>query len=257
MKSWISLFILLLVACATSQAQQRIGLGESANGKLDTGSQTMEDGRYYDLYRYDSPGNETILLRLISDDFDAYLMVGILKDGTFMVMDENDDGPEDTNSLLEVRLQDEGTYYVRASSLDAGETGDYTLSLTPSFRMSPEIDISSLRQIAIPGQLNGQLTEESPTLPDDSHYEDIVIQGVPNTTVTIGLFSSDFDTYMEIGKVTERYFESLDSNDDCGEEDTNSCITFTFADNGVYVIRANSFGSGETGSFRLTVTPLK
>ena len=76
MKTWISLFVILLVASATSQAQQRIGLGESANGKLDIGSQTMEDGRYYDLYRYDSPGNETILLMLMSDDFDAYLMVG-------------------------------------------------------------------------------------------------------------------------------------------------------------------------------------
>jgi hypothetical protein len=253
MKTWISLFVILLVASATSQAQQRIGLGESANGKLDIGSQTMEDGRYYDLYRYDSPGNETILLMLMSDDFDAYLMVGTLEDGKFMLIDENDDGPEDTNSLLEVRLQEEGTYYVRASSLDVGETGGYTLRMTPSFRMTTMLDITSLRQIAINGQLNGQLTEESPILDDDSHYEDIVIQGVPNTTVTIGLFSSDFDTYLEIGKATEGYFESLDSNDDCGEEDTNSCITFTFQDDGVHIIRVNSFEGGQTGLFALFV----
>ncbi|MEN9839089.1 MAG: hypothetical protein RL177_568, partial [Bacteroidota bacterium] len=111
-----------------------------------------------------------------------------------------------------------------------------------------------LRVIDIDSELTGTFTVDTPTLDDDSHFEDIVIYGVPNTSIVIRLISDEFDSYLELGRFENGDFASIEINDDCIENDKNSCITYTFEDDGVYVIRANTLGGGETGDFQLTVT---
>lgn len=261
MKTTVALLLVLLSLSTTAQAQQRIGLGQSIQGKLDSGSLKMEDGSFYDMYRYDSPGNETIRVTLTSTDFDAYLVVGTLENGEFTTLNSDDDGAGGTDSQLDIYLATAGTYHVRANALSEGEMGDYMLRIETSVDVIPTYptyDITSLRQITVNargnGMLNGQLTSDSPMLDDESHYEDIIIIGEPGTTMRISLISEEFDAYLQIGEVTSGTFESLASNDDCEEEDTtNSCLTHTFEEGGTYIIRVNTLGSGETGVFGLFI----
>jgi hypothetical protein len=77
---------------------------------------------------------------------------------------------------------------------------------------------------------------------------------VPGSSIVIRLLSDDFDSYLEFGRMEDGDFASIEINDDCVEDDTNSCITFTFEDDGQYVIRANTLTGGETGAYRLSVT---
>lgn len=246
MKSVLSLFILALVFVSGLSAQQRIRLGQSIEGELDSGSLKLDDGSYYDLYRYDSPGNETVVVVLESDDFDAYLMVGTLNDGTFTSMDMDDDGAGGTNSRLEVRLEKAGTYYFRANTIAADETGSYTIRLSASDSAPTD------RMLTLGQRVSGTLTASSLTASDDTYYDAYLIRGVPNTTVSISLESDDFDAYLVIGLPGDD-FESIESDDD-GAGGTNSRLVYTFPDSRIYEIRANTLSEGETGSYTLSIS---
>lgn len=246
MKSIFTLFLLSLVVVGSVSAQQRIRLGQSLQGQLDTGSLKLDDGSYYDLYRYDSPGNETVVLVLESDDFDAYLMVGTLNDGTFTSMAMDDDGGGGTNSRLEVALEKAGTYYFRANTFEVDQTGSYTI------RLSALDSAPSGRMLTLDEHVSGTLTSNSLTASDESYYDAYLIRGVPNTTVTITLESFDFDAYLVIGLAGDD-FESLGSDDD-GAGGTNSRLVFTFNDSAIYEIRANAYSTGEAGSYSLTIS---
>lgn len=240
---------ILLLAASNSTAQQRITMGQSMQGKLDAGSLKLDDGSSYDLYRYDSPGNETIVILMESADFDTYLSLGQLQDGAFTQLASDDDGAGGTNSRIEHRITMAGTYLIRANSLEAGEAGSYTLRLHRTTSSAPSATIS------VGQSLGAFFNSDSALLDDGSHFAEYTIIGVPGLTVDIILESNDFDTYLWIGTLTNGEFENIETNDDGEDEEdgTNSKITFTFADRRTYVIRANTYEAGETGAYTLRV----
>ena len=69
---------------------------------------------------------------MASDDFDTIVSFGRWVGQTFEEMEANDDGPDGTNSLLEVRVPRDGDYAIRAGALGAGVVGDYSISVTRS-----------------------------------------------------------------------------------------------------------------------------
>ncbi len=381
MKSLISLFILLVVATTTLDAQQRITMGQTIQGILDSGSLKLDDGSYYNLIRYDSPGNETIVILYQSPDFDTYLMLGTLNDGAFESIASDDDGGGGTDSRIEHTLTNAGTYYIRANTLGADETGSYTLSLqrggasapvtatrtsTGSIRNLPigetiseeltsdnemlqdssyaqryrvqlaagqQVQITlqgddfdaylmllddegtivakdddsaggtdarinytsaktgphiiivnslgkqeegafalfvehiggpqagdesepelTIRPITIGQTVTGTLSAISPVLDDGTFYDVYTFTGVPNTTITIQLESSDFDSYLTLGSFSDQELTQLESDDDSGGG-TNSLITYLIPDSGFYVIRVNTLSQGESGTYKLSVMP--
>ena len=103
--------------------------GETVRGELQEGDAELEDGRFYDAYAYTGRAGETLRVQLQSDGFDTYVIVGRMVDGEFQEIGSNDDaeGGEDLNSLLDVELPEDGRYIIQATSFSPGSEGAYEL----------------------------------------------------------------------------------------------------------------------------------
>jgi hypothetical protein len=118
------------VAPAETASREPIRVGETATGELSDADAVRDDEQYYDYWVYESRGDERLTVRLTSEAFDAFLEFGRLDGESFLAIESNDDGPDGTDSELEVSLSSSGTYVIRASSYEAGRTGPYRVQVT-------------------------------------------------------------------------------------------------------------------------------
>jgi CHAT domain-containing protein/tetratricopeptide (TPR) repeat protein len=98
-----------------------------------------------------------------------------------------------------------------------------------------------------PVSITGRLDQNSPTLPDGSHYQEHTFEGRAGDQIAIELSSDEFDAYLILkspdGKVI--------AQNDNGVSGINSTIVITLPTTGVYIILANTYGAGATGSYQL------
>jgi hypothetical protein len=115
----------LLTAGAASA--QTISVGQTVSGQITSSDPSLPDGSGYDCWVFTAAaGNYTVDYR--SGDFDAFVAVGKGRDCALSESDSNDDGDEGLDSHLEFAT-DGGPWFIRANTLEGGETGDYTLTL--------------------------------------------------------------------------------------------------------------------------------
>jgi len=116
-----------LLTAGTATAQS-ISVGQTVSGTISTSDAIVEeDGSHYDCWVFTAAaGNYTVDYR--SDAFDAFVGVGRGSDCTVPVEFYNDDGAASLDSHLEFAT-DGGTWFIKANTLEGGETGDYTLTL--------------------------------------------------------------------------------------------------------------------------------
>jgi hypothetical protein len=250
MRHLIILLASAALAASTAMAQPRLMIGQVQNGTLGPDSEKLEDGSSYDLYRYESPGGETIVILMESADFDTFLSLGRIEYGAFTQLASDDDGGGGTNARIEHTIVAAGTYLIRANSWMSDETGSYSILVN---RAEPSPAIVERTPIRVGQSVAGRFTTDTPTLEDGSHFAEFTLAGSEGQTVEIQLTSDDFDAYLWVGILVDGLFESIEVNDD-GEDGTNARILFTFPDNQTYVIRANTLNEGETGSFTVRVT---
>jgi hypothetical protein len=229
------------------QAQtQTIAIGQTVRSTIATSDPKLDDGSHYDAWRLRGQANTRVEIVMESADFDAYLKIseGEAKEE----MDSDDDGAGGTNARLVVTLQDKD-YVISANTLSADETGNYTLRVTSLGPPAPP-------RAAVPltgNRVTGVLNTSDPVASDETYYDDYRYTAQARESVTIDLASTDFDAYLEVGRMSGDSFESLKTNDD-GADGTDSRIEFTFPSAGDYIIRANTLTAGETGSYTLTLT---
>lgn len=105
-------------------------VGETARGTLSETDATADDGSYYDAYRFQAKEGETLVITMVSNDFDAFLILGREQDsGRLNALASDDDGLSDTHSRLEWTAPSDGTYVVRAGSFAQREEGEYALRI--------------------------------------------------------------------------------------------------------------------------------
>ncbi len=101
----------------------------TVTGTLDSDDpKLLTDGTYYEEHELELEEGQTVELTLTSDDFDAYLIVHS-PDGEVL---SDDDGAGGMNSRLLIFADAEGTWRVFANTYEAGETGDYELTISTS-----------------------------------------------------------------------------------------------------------------------------
>ncbi|HEX6038342.1 hypothetical protein [Longimicrobium sp.] len=105
--------------------------GQTVTGALASGDAELDDGRLHDAYSYTGRAGERIRISMSSDEFDTFIVLGRMVDGEFQELESNDDaeGGEGTNSVLEVELPDDGRYIIQATSFAADSEGDYRLTV--------------------------------------------------------------------------------------------------------------------------------
>ena len=102
----------------------------------------------------------------------------------------------------------------------------------------------------------GAITTESATMTENLYFLDLYrISGAAGDRFAITMESDAFDSYLEVGRMTDGRFEQLAANDD-GGDGVNSRLVFTLPQAGDYVVRARTFGAGDTGAYRIVADRL-
>ena len=100
------------------------GLSGSESGSLAGGDCTIpSDGSLVDLYAFRLSSETDLRITLTSDDFTPYVL---LYDDNVNLIDQEGAEPGDDSVTLDYLFND-GLFVVAANSLDAGETGRYTI----------------------------------------------------------------------------------------------------------------------------------
>lgn len=92
-------------------------------GSLEHGMPEFDDGSYYDEYGIEVVKGIRYTFELISDDFDAYLLV----EGPSIDLENDDAHDNTTHARISFVAPESGDYLVTVTSYDGGEIGDYVL----------------------------------------------------------------------------------------------------------------------------------
>lgn len=117
---------------------QSLEVGQFVVADITADDPRLEDGTSHDCWVFPSgPAGGTYTVRVASHLFDPVVDVGPGRDCTAQIHDGNDDDPDGgSNSHLQFAA-DGGPWFVRVSTVDPGETGQYRLNLeaggTPGF----------------------------------------------------------------------------------------------------------------------------
>lgn len=103
-------------------------IGRAVNATLASGDDTLRSGEFTDTYRFQAQAGDRIRIDMSSQALDSYVIL-VAPSGA---QEENDDGPAGVgDSVLETQLTESGEYAVIATSYSAGETGAYSLRVSP------------------------------------------------------------------------------------------------------------------------------
>lgn len=143
-----------LAAAGAASAQSNIRVGQTVNGSLAASDPKLSsDDSSYDCYVFQAQAGSWYQVDYKSSAFDAFVAVGQGRNCAVDATEANDDGPDGLNSQLVFQTETGGTWFIRANSLEAGETGAYTLALAngtaPAGLGSSEDEDSVFQYLAI------------------------------------------------------------------------------------------------------------
>ena len=244
---------LVFLACSAGAA---LAQSSSINtGTLTSGDTTLESGEYYDDYEIETEEGDEIIAVLTSYDFDPYL---ILIPPVGDQVDNDDFGGSGDVSLIEVPVDEPGTWKVRVTTYESGETGNYALMMGTRVADGDDVgEEEGPEEFTVKGTIDldvpveGTLGSDDPARAvDGSYYEAYALEAAPGTEVVITLESSEFDPYLVLVDPSGAIDQS---NDDAEEGSFDSRIEATLAEGGRWLIVANTLEPEEVGSYRLTV----
>lgn len=243
--------------------------GENKSSSLDSGDRALGDGSYFEAWFFEGRAGQRVTITMRSGAFDTFLAVG-RHNGDVIETNDDYEGSASTNSQIAIELPADGMYMIRANSLEAAKTGEYTLTLeggsggpanigkgnTGGATMTAEqvlgMPVNRSRMLQSAQQVSGSLDASDNKLTDDSYFEVYYVELAAGQTVTVTMRSGAFDTYLSIG--SQGSAEAAESNDDMEEGNTDSRVTYTASTAGTYVIIANSLEAGKTGDFTVVAT---
>jgi len=100
--------------------------------------------------------------------------------------------------------------------------------------------------------VTGSLALSDARLSDGSHYDLWTYQGRRGERIQISMESNDFDPYLMLGREAGGRRTILQEDDD-GGAGLNSLLIAELPEDGEYVIVANSYAGGETGTYTLRI----
>lgn len=226
-----------------------IAFGQTVTGELaETDNVDDEADRFFDVWTFTGRTGQRVTIRMESEDFDAYLVLGRMRNDEFVTIATDDDGGEDTNARLSTVLAEDGQYLIRATSYSEA-TGAYTLRADERGARAP----APPRPIRAGQRMRSELDDDDPVLEaDGSFYELWSYRGRAGERLAIRMDSEAFDTYVTFGRMQNDEFEEIARMDD-GGQGTNTLLELTLREDAEYLIRANSLRAERTGPYTLLV----
>ncbi|MEK6767919.1 MAG: PPC domain-containing protein [Gemmatimonadota bacterium] len=245
---FLSLLALLSAAPALAQGPRAITVGQTVTDSL-TGRDPVGRSRHspYHLWTLEGRRGQKLVIDLMSDDFDPYL---VLRDEEGYVVGSDDDSGEDNNSRIHAILPRDGRYRIVAMAF--GEDGRGSYSLQARGWETPEAPPAGTVAPIRPGEAKDGLLEPGDEIGGDGPFQDRwTIDARAGARLRVELRSTDFDSYLMVlgpdGQVV--------GSDDDGLEGRDAVVSLRTATAGGYTIVATTYGENPSiGAYRLAVT---
>ena len=206
------------------------------NDTLDGTCSTVHypDGEHALYYGFTLDQGAQVVIEMTSSDVDSWLA---LRSGTLpgndAALEENDDGGVGLDARIE-RFLVAGRYTIEATTLDAGETGDFTLTLTVG---GSNGGVAYERTLAIGSAYSAAIDSAG----DEDVYRIVVADPGVLTVYTTG----STDTFGELLDASE---DVLASNDD-GDDLNFKLSTWVVA--GTYYVRVRHYDDDGDGRYQV------
>jgi serine protease Do len=106
---------------------------QTLTATLQKGDEVLPNNSYFHLYTFKGRAGEKVAIEMDSEQIDPSLRLILLtKPEKPTLLEQNDDiSPTNFNAQLSATLPEDGTYLIMAHTFEPGESGDYTLKITP------------------------------------------------------------------------------------------------------------------------------
>lgn len=223
-----------------------IALGDIVEGAL-TPADGRSDTSFEDSFILQAAAQQEVDVTLSSGDFDTLLRI----EGPGGFRAENDDDPRlrTLDSRIRTVLPEAGTYRIVVTSYGAEGLGSYRLvtglASDTSERRAGEAQVLQLGE-----KVTGSLALGDETISSGEFADFYQFEGERGQRLTFDMESAEFDTYLSL------IFPGggREANDDrAGLEDTNSRLSITLPEDGIYQLAATSYAPEEVGTYTLSV----
>jgi hypothetical protein len=247
---------------------RRLRVGAEVSGRLTAEDAKWVDGTYAQAWGLELRRGEEVTVDLLSDDFDAYLLVG----GPGMDgVESNDDGAGACDARLTFRAADGGMFRIVVNTVSVESVGRFRLRVTEDPGPVTEGscggggDVDDLfgestdyllglptggRDLRIGQEFPGELRDDDEESPDGSYVQAWALDLRAGDRVVVDLISEEFDPFLWF--IGPGMNEPLYDDDGAGA--CNARIDFTAGTRGTYRVVVNTIGSFAMGRFRLRVT---
>ncbi len=210
-------------------------------GKLSSGDDQLANNKYIDWYNIAVTEGDYLYIRVLSDDFDTYLILVTPESYVF----ENDDINRgvNSNSMLNRHMMFNGTCKIGVTSAYARHKGKYKLRFKLD-KITLPADCPELSR----GWIRSKLDAGSARLPDDRFLSWYKFELSEPVEVFLHVSSVSFDTFVFVVSPTGQRFE----NDDFKRnENKNSRLEVNLRETGIYYVGITSSGVEKSGLFSL------
>lgn len=261
--------LLLPMGPVASESLRNLTRGDHVvESALMVGHPQLDSGAYYAVHGVSAEAGDFVHLVVSSIAFDTWLMVSG-PDGFRL---ENDDrSPYSTDSELRFQAPATGFYRIVVTSFAPGMVGPWRMDIwhrrdgevVPSIAVVPGTAVvtiptgghgSPISATAVPEGATvheGELLPGTEQLSSGEFINRYPYEAQAGDAAVVTLTSSAFDTYLLV--TGPNGFQ--EDNDDAPGMGTNSRLELHFPEAGTYWIGVTSYAPGETGAYRLQITP--
>ncbi len=223
---------------ATFAIADAIEFGEVTSVQLDGDTQAQQ-------YAFDATAGDQVLISASSFDLDTYLL---LYDSAGTLLAQDDDGGEETNSLLSFEIPETATYTVEVTTFGAqfgGSSSVGTIELILSTEQQSSDDEPPAEVVLDVDGTIGFGETATVTLSDEVPAQLYSFSATAGDTVVISANSVDLDTYLQLYDAQS----NLIAEDDDSGSDVNARLTFSIPETATYIVEVTTFNAlfGESG----------
>ena len=209
------------------------------NDTLDGTCSTVHypDGEHAVYYGFTLDQAARVVIEMTSGDVDSWLALRSgAPPGNDMALEENDDGGPGVDARIE-RFLAAGSYTIEATTLDAGETGDFMLTLTVDEEDNRAGDVAHEQTLVFDSAYSAAI--DSPG--DEDVYRIVVAYPGVLTVYTTGTT----DTFGELLDASGGVLVSNDDGDDLNFKLSTQVVADT------YYVRVRHYDRDETGRYQV------
>src|SRR5690606_15533950 len=141
----------------------------------------------FHLYRFRANEGDRLELRMASDEFDTYLVVGDERGGIFNPVMQDDDSGGNLDARVRLEVPATGEYVVIAQSYSDYSVGAYTISLADWPEPTPAVPVA----ITVGEPIYGELSDGDALDEWEERYHDVyTFRGTPGQRYAIEMSSA-------------------------------------------------------------------